>query len=244
MFKKFTSVLLVLTMLLSVCTASFATTSVSNSGIDEILRKQDDAYRKKGFELVKREIEVITPSQRVKRSAVIGSGDLQSYSGYKMRYSKVNSQYNEAPTTIGQGEAARSLLSKAFNVTIGLATPVWVWVPATILGIDPAAFKGTSGDLLTSQVQYIDTTIIVEIEDKKGRHSGYSYYPYSTTHSVEAINNVTFSGMDKNGRSVTKHGQDRKTVTSKHYNDFDWMRRMAYENYLYGKTDAFDKILY
>lgn len=244
MFKKLISMVLVLTMVLSVCSTSFAGTSNSNSGINEILKKQDEMYLKKGFTLVKRDIEVITPSQRVKRSAVIGSGDLQSYNGYKLRYTKVNSQYNEAPTTIGQGEATRSLLSKAFNVTIGLATKAWIWVPATVLGIDPTIFKGTSSDLLSSQVQYIDTTIIVEIEDKKGRHPGSSYYPYSTTHSVEAINNVLFSGMDKYGKSVTKTGQDRTTVKSAHYNDFNWMRRMAYENYMYGNSEAFDKILY
>lgn len=240
MFKKLLSAILIMTMVFSTGAISFASTGTQDSAIETILKKQDEDYRKKGLVLIKRDIQIITPIAM--KSVVIGSGDLQSYNGYKLRYSKVNSQYNEAATTIGQGENVRSLLSKAFNVTLGVATPVWVWVPATILGIDPASFKGTTNDLLTSQVQYIDTTIIVEIEDKKGKHSGYTYYPYSTTHSVEAINKVLFSGMDKNGKSVSKLGEDRKTFSSPHYNNFSWMSQMAYENYMYGNSSAFDKI--
>lgn len=239
MFKKIISMLLIVVCSFSFAVGAFANFEEEVNSIDEYLSEYDQMMEKEGYTLVDRSIEVVNP--RVKRSIIIGSGSLTNYNGYKMRYVKVCSQFNRNPEVISEGRAVASALNTGFNVAVGFVS-AWVWVPCTLLGVNITDFGGSANDMLTSQVNLIDTQIIVEIEDKDNKYPNKEFYPVSTTNSIAATNTVTLSAMNKYGNFVSKTGITKRSAKSNHYANYYWMQKMGYENYKYGNSDAFERL--
>lgn len=224
-------------------------------GIYDLLQKIHAENARKGLTLKSEEIYIENSTNNTSmmlsnnanstvtpNSTVLDTVNLPNCNGYSMRYVNVRDIYNGYPEVdlMKKTNGVVDCLNAGFSVLIGYADP-WVWIPCTLLGIQPFNMfqDSTRTPKLLENTAETYTYKMFEIytDNKEWIANSYSMKSDVTV-------SLHFQGWDKNLNVVTKDSNTKKTVLSTYYNDNSYMSLATYNAYKGKAYEVHDRTPY
>lgn len=183
-------------------------------------------------------------------STIIGTTNLTDYNGYSFRYITVEDGYlHKSVDKAATGRAWVDVLDTAISVGLGFWTP-WVWVPATMLGIDVASsVEGwwTGADVTRDEKWMVQlsekiTTRVYEIKDKDNKIPNHDWYAFATTNKSFITAQNTLTKFDSNYNLVyPRYFEEYKTLYAEYYFDTTYMKARTLDAYLGYGGEFYDR---